>query len=164
MATRALAEYQAYCVLGVGHHLGNLVVRLVALDPRIRPRLVKEFNTAFPPCSMQINDWIALKRTQRLLPLVSDETDLSDRVEVVADLATNPQWISLETSRGEDFHQWRPQSVGMMGAARGAFGQVVGKTKVYSIGTGRVVGETFLEKVQRRPTLLCAQPWTSYPM
>ncbi len=142
MARRALAESAATYVISLGHDLANLVGRVLALDAASHDKLEEKLNTRLLPGSSDRGDWLSLSDIRELRQIASGvgSGDLVELVDPAHRLRITKSWRELEESRGGDFHRWRPQSAGIVGAALGQFGVTDGETKVYSITAGREVG------------------------
>lgn len=150
MSSRALIELQAHFVLAIGHAFANLAGRVVAMDGSLRGELRKALRTDFPPYSTDRKDWIQLGRIPKL-QLIAASCSSSDMKAVVAPaahLAKSSAWTALEESRGQDFHQWRPQTAGLRGAASGAFGRSLSNgERSYSFSGGQLLGSDVTTKL-----------------
>jgi hypothetical protein len=56
-------------------------------------------------------------------------------------LACGDAWRELDEVRGEHFHRWRSQSVGMTGAPKSSPWSRSTGSKTMSVGTGRLIGQ-----------------------
>jgi hypothetical protein len=144
MAQRALAELESYYVIGVGHALANMTGRVLALDPALQQHLAtaKYIKTTFVPFSGARQDWLSMNRNvarslQRIAAMsgLSSFTHLADPA---AGLAGSQQWQDLDDVRGEHFHRWRSQSIGMTGAPKSSPWSPDSRTM--SVGAGRLLG------------------------
>lgn len=149
MARRALADLAATYVISLGHDLANLTGRVLALDLASHDKLDQELKTRLPPGSSEKADWLSLSKVRELrrIAFAVGSTDLTNLVAPAHQLRTKKAWMELEESRGGDFHRWRPQSAGIVGAALGQFGVTDGETKVYPVTAGREVGRDLPGKV-----------------
>lgn len=142
MSMRAMAECQCYFVMGAAQGLANVCVYALALDPAIRAKLIREFGTkrskpTFSPFSSNKADWVFMngQTAKRLVAAVTrSPSEIADLVQPVVDFATSKIWSDLASRRGEDYHQWRPQSHGVAGVSKKSPWQTKGKT--HSLGMG----------------------------
>jgi hypothetical protein len=124
---RFFSEAEGQKVLGVGHRLGNLVLRAVAIDRTIRVGLADDdaflrWRDAHEPFSDERDTWIALNRdwARRLARLVKESPHGSIRrlVSAVVTLQRSTEWRNLDHSRGQRFHRWRAESSVVSGVDR----------------------------------------------
>ena len=124
--------------------------RLTALDASFRAPLKESVGSIFPPYSEARADWPTMFKISKSLGKVFETktaVDLARVSKLVGDLAASPAWIALESSRGEDFHRWRPQSAGLTGAARGGFGTTNDEgVKLYEFFGGQEIGRALSAK------------------
>lgn len=148
MAQRALAELESYYVIGVGHALVNLTGRVLALDPALQPRLeaARYVKTTFPPLSDARKDWVSMNaNVARALQRVAVESTMLSFVglaDPVVELSDGEAWQALDFVRGEHFHRWRSQSIGMTGAPKASpWSSDSGNCRKLSAGVGRLMGQ-----------------------
>ena len=148
MAQRALAELESYYVIGVGHALANLTGRVLALDPGLQQHLAaaKYIKTTFQPLSDAREDWLSMNsNVARALQKVAAKSDMPSFIHLadpVAELAGSELWQALDDVRGEHFHRWRSQSIGMTGAPKfSPWSPVSEKDRTMSVGAGRLIGQ-----------------------
>jgi hypothetical protein len=145
MAQRALAELESYYVIGVGHALVNMTGRVLALDPGLHQYLATEkgIETTFAPFSDARQDWLSMNsKVARALQKVAAKSDipsLTHLADPVAELASSELWRELDEVRGEHFHRWRSQSIGMTGAPKSSPWSPDFRTM--SVGAGRLIGQ-----------------------
>lgn len=139
MAMRGMAEAQCLFVIGTGHALANVVVRMLALSPNLRAELIKRFQRgsslpSFEPFSMERDDWVSLNaetcRTIQAVARRSGAQEVIRLIEPVAAFGLGKPWGSLLERRGEDFHRWRPQTHGIEGVPRRSPWTRRGQTRV----------------------------------
>jgi hypothetical protein len=126
MQMRGMAEAQSLFVMGTGHALANLAVRVLALDESCRAELGRKLGRGktltFAPFSTDRADWISLNRTAckaiRAAARSTGHRAVIDLVEPIAEFGTGTSWRDLEERRGQDFHRWRPQTPGLGGGPR----------------------------------------------
>lgn len=148
MSTRALVELEMLYLLGAGHALGNALIRLVALDLDLQPAIRQAFKTEFIPGSARRDDWVFLSRAAQTLPAITrDTTDLDPLGRLLGELWSAPAWHALEVLRGEDFHQWRPQTAGMSGAVRGDFAKELADGSLRVTAEDREIGRDLPAKL-----------------
>jgi hypothetical protein len=122
MSMRAISELTCYYALGIGHSLMNLTARTLALDNQLHVNLEKKFGTTFPPFSDEFRAWPALSKPKaehlRQIAKTSRHGPFATLVDPIHTLASSEAWERLNEVRGEDFHRWRPQAVGMFTARK----------------------------------------------
>ncbi|HZK73652.1 MAG TPA: hypothetical protein VFD88_06600, partial [Clostridia bacterium] len=117
---RFFAEAQGQMLLGCGHRLANIGVRVMMLAngypwgksvPRSKP---------FPPNSDNRKDWIFMRDLgkYRAAATASGHAGLERLIDVVVDLDATPEWCALNDERGRDFHRAREESPFVAGARR----------------------------------------------
>lgn len=145
MARRALAELESYYVIGVGHALANMTGRVLALDPDLKQHLAaaKYIETTFTPLSGARQDWLSMNsKVARALQKVAAKSAMPSFVHLAdpaAELAGGDKWRALDEVRGEHFHRWRSQSIGMTGAPKSSPWSPDSSTM--SVGAGRLIGQ-----------------------
>jgi hypothetical protein len=113
ISQRFFAEAQGMALLGVGHRLANLIVRVLMTDSSYPWGLrLKKLRTAFPTQAKGKEHWIELARADDLLSLAKASSYQSMRrmAEALVSLRLSEQWRKLEEQRGVDFHRWRAES------------------------------------------------------
>jgi hypothetical protein len=147
MAQRALAELESYYVIGVGHALLNMTGRVLALDPGLKPNLAvtKGIKTTFTPLSDARSDWLSMNSgVASALQKVAGKSSMQSFAQLAdpaVRLASSDPWRALDEVRGEHFHRWRSQSVGMTGAPKSSPWAQSSDTRSISVGAGRLIGE-----------------------
>ena len=147
MAQRALAELESYYVIGVGHALANLTARALALDPDLKQYLASEkgIQTTFTPLSGARGDWLSMNsKVARALQKVAAKSKMQSFVHLAnpaAQVASSDEWRALDEVRGEHFHRWRSQSIGMSGAPKSSPWSPGPGTMSMSVGAGRLLGQ-----------------------
>jgi hypothetical protein len=145
MARRALAELESYYVIGVGHALANMTGRVLALDPGLQQHLAsaKYIKTTFQPLSDAREDWLSMNsnvaRALRKVAARSDMPSFAHLADPAAELAGSEVWRALDDVRGEHFHRWRSQSIGMTGAPKSSPWSPDSRTM--DVGAGRLIGQ-----------------------
>jgi hypothetical protein len=114
ISQRFLAEAQGTAILGVGHRLANLVVRVLMSD-RSYPWGLSELGklrVAFPPKAKGQEHWIELARAGdlRRLAIASNYPSIRRMAEALVALRLSEPWHKLEEQRAVDFHRWRDES------------------------------------------------------
>lgn len=128
---RAWAEHVIHWTMAAGHMFQNVVGRTVALDPAVRPHLLegqaatgdsdnaraKVLGTVFPMESDAHKDWPTFNKTNanhlRRAAGRSDVAEVQSMGELVHRIVVDPRWVTMTTLRGEAFHRWRAQTVGV---------------------------------------------------
>lgn len=145
MAQRALAELESYYVIGVGHALANMTGRVLALDPGLHQHMAgaKYIKTTFTPFSNARQDWLSMNsnvaRALQKAAAVSAIPSFARLADPAAELAGSKPWQELDEVRGEHFHRWRSQSIGMTGAPKSSPWSP--DSRSLSIGAGRLLGQ-----------------------
>lgn len=122
---RGSAEIVGHFILGVGHSLANLVLRVLLLNPNGSAQLNKKFDKAkgFPPFSDEFEAWRTFNEgLAGTLSNCSRNTGNSSMSELGTALEQfwHSSFKSLDKRRGLDYHRRRPQSV-----ANSAFDPVI---------------------------------------
>jgi hypothetical protein len=145
MAQRALAELESYYVIGVGHALANMTGRVLALDPDLHEHLAdaKYIKTTFTPFSNARQDWLSMNSNVacalQKAAAKSSIPSFACLADPAAELADSKPWREPDEVRGEHFHRWRSQSIGMTGAPKSSPWSLDSRT--LSIGAGRMLGQ-----------------------
>lgn len=147
MAQRALAELESYYVIGASHALANLTGRVLALDPGLHQHLAttRYIKTAFPPLSDARKDWLSMNaNVAHALQTVAAKSGIPALIHMAdpaAELADSEPWRTLDYVRGEHFHRWRSQSMGMTGAPKSSpWSPGSGNCRTMSVGAARLIG------------------------
>jgi len=114
ISQRFFAEAQGTAILGVGHRLANLVVRVLMSD-RSYPWGVSDLRNlgvAFPPKAKAKKYWIELARADDLqrLATASSYPSIRRMADALTALRLSEPWQKLEEQRAVDFHRWRDES------------------------------------------------------
>jgi hypothetical protein len=124
MCMRGTAEAQCLFVIGTGHALANVAVRALAIDPKLRAELTKEFRRGneprtFQPFSEERGNWVSLNDGTctkiQAVARFSGSEEVVQLVEPVTSFTCGQVWHDLVERRGEDFHRWRRQTHGIEG-------------------------------------------------
>lgn len=180
MSMRAMAESQCYFVMGAGQALANVCVYALALDPTLRASLGSQFRSrggrpSFMPFSSKKEDWVFMNEVtgKRFLTVVSaSPIEVVELVQPVADFSKSSVWKDLASRRGEDYHQWRPQTHGIDGVSKTTPWKTKGKTHSLGLGphvyadakdladeTSRIATDAMLELARVMETFL--EKWTA---
>jgi hypothetical protein len=115
LVLRALAEAGGHFLIGAGHSLGNLGLRIALLDPQAGPAVQAARPKAdFAPGSDDRRAWLPLSESSKVLAKASHESSnlpLCRIVAAVSALAGDQRYDALDSRRGMDYHRLRPQSV-----------------------------------------------------
>jgi hypothetical protein len=148
MAQRALAELESYYVIGAGHALANLTARVLALDPGLQEHLAtaKYIKSSFQPLSDARKDWVSMNSdVARALQKVAAKSDMPSFIHLAdpaVELAGSEPWRALDRVRGEHFHRWRSQSIGMTGSPKSSpWSPGLGNYRTMEVGAGRLIGQ-----------------------
>jgi hypothetical protein len=143
MSMRAMAEAQSLFIIGTGHAIANVALRVLALDQELRAELVEKFTRGgsaptFAPFSQERADWVSLNTaTCKVLQQTAESTGAEEVVQLIEPVTAFGQgrnWRRLVERRGEDFHRWRPQTHGIAGVARASPWKHEGATRRLSGG------------------------------
>ena len=126
---RGWAEHVMHWTMAAGHMLQNVVGRVTALDPTVRPHLVerqdatsetsrsKALGTAFPHESDAQPDWPTFNKRNanyvRRAAAASSVPEVVAAGELLHRGAVDPRWVAMSELRGEAFHRWRAQTAGV---------------------------------------------------
>jgi hypothetical protein len=114
ISQRFFAEAQGTAVLGVGHRLANLVVRVLMSDRSYPWGLssLGKLHVAFPTKAKEKKHWIELARADDLqrLAIVSSYPSVRRMADALVALRPSEPWQKLEEQRAVDFHRWRAES------------------------------------------------------
>jgi hypothetical protein len=114
MCQRAMGEHFAYYLLGTGHGLAAVVLRTLALDDVLRPRLLDVLGASCVIDSGDPLDWPALNtdtcRKLRRVARDSTRPAMQAVVEPITTITQSSLWGELDAIRGEAYHRRRPQT------------------------------------------------------
>ena len=123
LVLRALSEAGGHFLLGAGHSLGNLGLRIALLDPQAGPAVQAARPKAdFAPGSDDKRAWLQLSESSKILAKAapgSSNIPLCRIAAVVSGLAGDQRYDALDSRRGMDYHRLRPQSVPHASPKRG---------------------------------------------
>ena len=115
LVLRALSEAGGHFLLGAGHSLGNLGLRIALLDPQAAPAVQAARPKAdFAPGSDDRRAWLPLSESSKVLAKAGRESSnlpLCRIAAAVFALAGDQRYDALDSRRGMDYHRLRPQSV-----------------------------------------------------
>ena len=115
LVLRALSEAGGHFLLGAGHSLGNLGLRIALLDPQAGPEIQAAKPKAdFAPGSDDRRAWLPLSESSKVLTKAGRESSnlpLCRIAAAVSGLAGDQRYDALDSRRGMDYHRLRPQSV-----------------------------------------------------
>lgn len=141
ISQRALAELHGYYLLGTGHMLGSIVLRALALDPKMRPLLLDRLGTSCVVGSDSPEDWPSLNtdtcRKLRRVARESDHAALRDLPEPITAIVQAQSWHKLDQMRGRDYHRRRPHSAPLDTAPMGSAWKVEPGVRSLSFGGER---------------------------
>ncbi len=120
LSVRFFAEAQGQMLLGCGHRLANIGVRVMMLANGYPWGKDVPRSTPFPPNSDNRKDWILMRdlRKYRAAAPASGHAGLERLIDVVLNLEATPEWRALNDERGRDFHRAREESPFVAGARR----------------------------------------------
>jgi hypothetical protein len=123
LVLRAISEASGHFLLGAGHSLGNLGLRIALLDPKAGPAIQAARSKAdFAPGSDDWRAWLTLSKSSEALDKAaraSSNVPLCRIAAAVSGLASDQRYVDLDTRRGMDYHRLRPQSVPHASPKRG---------------------------------------------
>ena len=141
MSQRAMAELFGYYLLGTGHMLAAIVLRALALEPKLRPSLFKQLRAPTDVQSTALPDWPSLNtqtcKKLRIVVRESDHDQQRDLAETISSIARDGSWKALDELRGEDYHRRRPSSAPLDSVPHGSAWQVSPGVRSLSIGAPR---------------------------
>jgi hypothetical protein len=124
MCCRGMAEAQALFVTGASHALANVALRALALRGDLRSAILRKFGQTVldDPFSNDRKGWIQFNRLScKDLTWVAKRSGSAHIEALIAPVRSYEQsghWRVLHERRGKDFHRWRPQSHGILGATQ----------------------------------------------
>jgi hypothetical protein len=120
LAVRFFAEAQGQLLLGCGHRLANIALRVMMLANGYPWGASVGYAQPFPPNSDNRDDWIPMSDLHKYqtAATASGHPSLTALVSVVVDLWSSAEWKALEDQRAMDFHRARQESPFVVGARR----------------------------------------------
>jgi len=114
MSQRFFAEAEGTAILGVGHRLANLVVRVLMSDPSYPWGItgLGKLAEAFPAKARGREHWIELARAGdlRRVAAACGHEAIERMADALVELRQSDPWVKLEEQRAVDFHRWRDES------------------------------------------------------
>jgi hypothetical protein len=140
LAQRFFAEGQAQLILGVGHRLANITLRMMMLAPGYPwgEQVARREHLAdpAPPLSEDRKHWIGMAELARFRKVAeaSPYRTLERIVDEVVAISGSPTWVALDEQRGKDFHRVRHESPFVIGSSRASSWTSDGTTRTFSGG------------------------------
>jgi len=114
LAHRALAELWSYYLLGTGHSLAALTLKVMALDEALRPALLDKLGVTCTIASQEPREWPSLNvnvcRALRRVARDSTHASIKTLPDAISKMVQSTAWEQLDKLRGEDYHRNRPPS------------------------------------------------------
>ena len=133
LAQRFFAEAQAQQILGCGHRLANIAVRMLMRAPDYSSWGQPIGCPApFTPFSDERRDWVSMSRMHDYLKAAqrSPHRSLDRLTALVIDINESTEWKALDNRRGKDFHRARDESPFVAGASRVSVWRTEGMTHI----------------------------------
>jgi hypothetical protein len=132
LAQRFFAEAQGQQILGCGHRLANIGVRVMMLAPGYPWGADVCLPRPVAPFSDHPEDWISMSKMPsfRRSAAASPYPALVTLATVVINLSGSEQWARIERLRGSEFHRARQESPFVAGARHTSVWRVEGQTRI----------------------------------
>lgn len=142
MAGRFFSESQGQTVLGIGHRLANVAVRVLALRWRDEVQTPALRGAANDPWANDRDSWVSLNpRIARSLSEAAariPHQSIHDLAAAISSLQASDEWRNLDDQRGEDFHRWRRETSVLAGVDATS-----GNVSEICDDAGNVIGKQF---------------------
>jgi hypothetical protein len=136
ISQRFFAEAQGTAILGIGHRLANLVIRVLMSDPSYSwgQSGLGKLRVAFLPKAKGRDHWIELARADDLsrLAIASSHKSICRMADALVALRLSEPWQKLEAQRAVDFHRWRDESPFV---AKAVYSEVPGERTLSVLGS-----------------------------
>lgn len=131
LAQRFFAEAQGHLILGCGHRLANIALRVMMLARGYPWGVGVRLRQPITPFSDNRDDWVAMAEMPdfRRAAIASPYRSLDRLTSVVIDLAGSRQWSLLDRQRASEFHRGRQESPFVSGARQSSVWVVQGQTR-----------------------------------